>query len=62
MNACREYISQEIDISKELDADFNLPMIHRMSHSAKQIRQYGSLQHYSAERNNQVHKTNIKDS
>jgi hypothetical protein len=34
MNAWREYISNEIDISKEFDADFNFPKIHLMSHSA----------------------------
>jgi len=32
MNACRDYISHEIDVSKELDADFNFPKIHLMSH------------------------------
>ena len=38
MNTCREYISHEIDISKELDADFNFPKIHLMSHWVDQIR------------------------
>jgi len=37
MNAWRDYISHEIDISKELDADFNFPKIHLMSHWAEQI-------------------------
>ena len=32
MNAWRDYISDEIDISKELDADFNFRKIHLMSH------------------------------
>jgi len=32
MNASRDYISHEIDISKELDANFNFPKIHLMSH------------------------------
>jgi hypothetical protein len=32
MNAWWDYISHEIDISKELDADFNFPKIHLMSH------------------------------
>jgi len=32
MNAWRDYISHEIDVSKELDADFNFPKIHLMSH------------------------------
>jgi len=44
MNAWRDYISHEIDISKELDDDFNLLKIHLMSHSAEQVRGYGALQ------------------
>jgi hypothetical protein len=42
LNAWRDYISHGIDVSKELDADFNFPKIHLMSHSVEQIRQYGS--------------------
>jgi hypothetical protein len=61
MNAQRDYSSQEIDISKELDADFNFPKIHLMSHWAEQIHQYGALQQYSAERHEQAHKTYLKD-
>jgi len=38
MNAWRNYISHEIDISKELDAEINFPKIHLMSHWAEQIR------------------------
>jgi len=38
MNAWRDYISHEIDVSKELDADFNFPKIHLMSHQVEQIR------------------------
>jgi len=38
MNAWRDCISHEIDISKELDADFNFPMTHLMSYWAEQIR------------------------
>jgi hypothetical protein len=38
MNAWRDYISHEIDISKELDADFNFLNIDLMSHSVEQIR------------------------
>jgi len=49
MNAWRDYISHEIDIAKELEAYFNFPKIHLMSHWAKQIRRYGALQQYSAE-------------
>jgi hypothetical protein len=61
INAWRDYISHEIDISKELEADFNFPKIHLMSHWAEQIRLYGALQQYSAERHEQAHKTNLKD-
>jgi hypothetical protein len=43
MNAWRDYISHEIDISKELNANFNFPKIHLMSHWAEQIRRYGAL-------------------
>jgi hypothetical protein len=42
MNAWQDYISHEIDVSKELDADFNFPKIHLMSHWVEQIRQYGA--------------------
>jgi len=38
MNAWRDYISHEIDISKELDANFNFPNIYLMSHWAEQVR------------------------
>jgi len=61
MNAWRDYICQKIDISKELDADFNFPKIHLMSHWAEQLRQYGALQQYSAERHEKAHNTNLKD-
>jgi len=61
MNAWQDYISHEVDISQGLDADFNFPMIHLMSHQAEQIRWYGALQQYSAERHEQAHKPNLKD-
>jgi len=61
MNAWRDYISHEIYVSKELDADFKFPKIHLMSHWVEQIRRYGALQQYSAERHEQAHKTNLKD-
>jgi len=32
MNTWRDYICQEIDVSKELEANFNFPKIHWMSH------------------------------
>jgi hypothetical protein len=61
MNAWRDYISHEIDVSKELDADINFPKILLMSHWIKQICCYGALQQYSAERHEQVHSTHLKD-
>jgi hypothetical protein len=60
MNAWRDYISHEIDISKEFDADFNFPKIHLMSHWAEQIRRYAAFQQYSAERYEQAQKRNLK--
>jgi len=61
MNAWQDYISHTIDVSKELDADFNFPKIHVMSHWVEQIRRYRALQQYSAERHEQAHTTNLKD-
>jgi len=62
MNAWWDNISHDIDVSKEFDADFNFLKIHLMSHWVEQIRRYGALQQYSAERHEQAHKTNLKDS
>jgi hypothetical protein len=62
INAGCDYISHNIDISKELDSNFNFPKIHLMSHWAEQVCQYGALRQYSAKRNYQAHKTNLKDS
>jgi len=61
MNSWRDYITHEIHFSKELDADFNFPKIHLMSHWVEQIHRHGALQQYSAERHVQVHKTNLKE-
>jgi len=61
MNAWQDYISHKIDISKELDADFHIPKIHRMTLWVEQIRRYGPLQQYFAERHEQVHQMNLKD-
>jgi hypothetical protein len=61
MNAWRDDISHEIDVSKEFDADFNFPKIHMMSNWVEQIRRYGALQQYSAKRHEQAHKTNLKN-
>ena len=61
MNPWRDYIRHEIDVSKELDADFNFLKIHLISHWVEQIRQHGASQQYRAERHEQTHKTNLKD-
>jgi len=61
LNAWRDYISHEIDVSKELDADFNFPKIHLMSDWVEQICQYGALQQDSVERHEQAHAMNLKD-
>jgi hypothetical protein len=61
MNTWRDYISHKIYISKELDAHFNFPKIHLLSHWAEQISRYGALQQYSAERHEQAHRTNLQD-
>jgi len=37
MNAWRDYISHDMDVSKEVDADLNIPKINLMSHWVKQI-------------------------
>jgi hypothetical protein len=50
MDSWRDCISNNIEVFKELDADFNFPKIHLMSHWVKQIRQSGALQQYFAER------------
>jgi len=62
MNARRDYISHKIDVSKELDADFDFLKIHLMSHWVEQIHRYGALQQYSAKRPEQAHETNLKES
>jgi len=62
MNVSRDYISHKMDISKEFDADFNFQEIHLMLHRVGQIRRYRAVQQYSAERHEQAHKTNLKDS
>jgi len=43
-NAWWDYISHQIDVSKELDADVVFPKIQVMSHWVQQIRKYGALQ------------------
>jgi hypothetical protein len=61
MKAWRDYISHDIDVASELDADFNIPKIPLMSHLVEHLRRYGALQQYPAERHEQTQKTNLKD-
>jgi len=61
MISWRDYISHEIDVSKELDADSICPKIHLMSHWVEQIRRYRPLQKYSAERHGRAHWMNLKN-
>ena len=61
MNAWRDYTSHEIDVSKEMDANFNFPKIHLISHWVSQIHRNGSLQQYSAEWHEHAHNTNLQD-
>jgi len=61
MNVWRDNISHEIDVSKELDADFNFPKIPLKCHWVEQIHPSGALQQYSAARHEQAHNTNLKD-
>jgi hypothetical protein len=42
MNTWRDYISHEMDVSKQLDPDFNFPKIHLMCHWVEQYRRYGA--------------------
>jgi hypothetical protein len=62
MMAWRDYISHEIDVSNVVDADFHFPNMQLMSHWVEQIHPYGTLQQHSAERHEQAHKMNLKDS
>jgi len=45
----------------QLDADFNIPKIHLMSHWAEHIHRYGALLQYSGKIYDQAHKTTLKD-
>jgi hypothetical protein len=46
INPWRDYITHEIDVSKELDADINFPKIHFVSHWVEQIRRYRAFQEF----------------
>jgi hypothetical protein len=61
MNNWWDYLRHEIDVSKVLDADFNFPKIHWMSHWVKQIRRSGGLQQNSADSHIPADKTNLTD-
>jgi hypothetical protein len=61
MKAWRDVISHKLDISKELDTDFNFPKINLMSHWAEQVCRYGALQQFFADSQEHSHKTNLKD-
>jgi hypothetical protein len=60
-NDCWDYISDAIDVSKQLYADFNFSKIHLKSHLVETICGYIALQQYSAERHEQAHKMNPKN-
>ena len=61
MNTWREYISHEIDISKEFNPNFNFQKIHLMAHWVEQICRYRPLHQHSGEGHDQAHETNLKD-
>jgi hypothetical protein len=48
MNTWWDHNRHKIDISQELDSDFNFMKIHFMSHWAENIHHYGFLQQYPA--------------
>jgi len=60
INSLQDNISNQIDGSKGLEADFNFRKIHLIYHWVKQIYQYGSLQLYSTERHKEAHQTYLK--
>jgi hypothetical protein len=62
MNTWRDFLSHQIDVSPESDANFNFPKIYLKSHRAAQIHRYRAFQQYVAERHQQEHQTNLKDS
>jgi len=57
----QDYISHDIDVSQEIDANFNFAKFHLMSHWVEKIRRYGAFKRYSAKTHEQRHKTNLKD-
>ena len=61
INASQDDISHKIDVSKQLDGDFNFPQTHMMSLWVAKIPRYGALQQSSADRHEQANRTNLKD-
>jgi hypothetical protein len=61
INTWQNSTSHGIDVSEQLDAHFNILMIHLMCHWVEQIHLYGALKRYSAERHEQTHEPNLKD-
>jgi hypothetical protein len=61
IHSWRNSISHQIDVSKEFDAYFIFLNIHLMSHWVEQIRRHTVLQQYSVVRDEQAHKTYLKD-
>jgi len=61
MNPWRDDIIHEIDVSKELDDNFNYPKIHWISHWVDEIPRYGAWEQYSAERHEHAHKMNVNN-
>jgi hypothetical protein len=61
MNAWQDYVSHEMDIPEEFNADLDILKIHLLSHSAEQISRNGALQLYSATRHEQARKINLED-
>jgi len=55
INSWPNFFNHRKHVSNKLDADFNFPKIHLMSHFNE------SLQQYSAKRHEQAHETNLKD-
>jgi hypothetical protein len=61
INGWQDYISTDIDISTEINADINIPKIQLNSHWVEQICSYRTFPHYSAKQLEQVHKTHRED-
>jgi hypothetical protein len=62
MNTWQVNIGHTIDVTKEVDANFNFQKVHLMSDWVEQIRRYGTFQQSSAERHEQAHIMNLNDS